>query len=404
MLFTLAWRNIWRNRKRSLILYAGISSGLLLGLFSCAMMFGMGETFIRSSIDRDLGHAQIHTREYASDRQPELYIRSYRKILKSLTGFAEISAAAPRTIIEGMAASAASSTGISIIGIEPSLEKKVTSIHKNIISGGYLDSGSDDSIVVGRKLAESLNIANGSKVVLSFPDLEGNIIYAAFRIKGIFKTDSSSFDKTHVFIKASELFSLLGSEEICHAIIIKSSSAAEAEKALIRLKTSLQDLSVRGWKELAPELKMIDEMIATQLNIFLGIILLALLFGITNTMLMSVLERIREIGVLMAIGMKRSRVFLMIIMETVTLSLAGGATGMLLALIAVNATGITGIDLSAFSEGLSSWDISPIIYPVLPGFFYASITIMTIVTAVTAAVYPAAKAVRLNPSAVIRTS
>ena len=169
------------------------------------------------------------------------------------------------------------------------------------------------------------------------------------------------------------------------------------------LNNELTDLSVKSWKELAPELKLMDEMIGLELNIFLAIILFALLFGITNTMLMSVMERVREFGVLMAIGMKRKKVFSMIILETIMLSFIGGIIGIILASITVAYFGYAGINLSTFTAGFSEWGLSAILYPVLPISFYLSITIMIFFTAVFSAIYPAIKAIRLKPATAIRT-
>jgi putative ABC transport system permease protein len=144
-------------------------------------------------------------------------------------------------------------------------------------------------------------------------------------------------------------------------------------------------------------------MIGVQLNIFLGVILFALLFGITNTMLMSVLERVREFGVLMAIGMKRSRVFSMIIFETITLSLVGGIIGMIMGSVCIAYFGASGINLSAFTAGLSEWGIGSILYPTLPIYFYLSITVMIVLVAILSAFYPAIKAIKLKPATAIRT-
>jgi ABC-type antimicrobial peptide transport system permease subunit len=201
----------------------------------------------------------------------------------------------------------------------------------------------------------------------------------------------------------SDLLSLLGSPPIYHEIVIRLSSAQYVDSVYSNLKTEFPKLSVKSWQETAPELKMMDEMTGLQLNIFLGIILFALLFGITNTMLMSVMERVREFGVLMAIGMKRRKVFAMILLETISLSLVGGIVGMISAALLIAYFKSVGINLSAFAEGFNEWNMSPILQPILPTIFYLTITIMIIVTAILSAVYPAIKAIKLKPAKAIRT-
>ena len=324
MLLTLAWRNIWRNKKRSLIIISAIAAGLLSGLFASAVMFGMGESLINSTIDRDLGHIQIHSKNYEDEKLIADTIPDYISSLQIIKSKQPISTISSRMLIEGMGSSATSSTGLRIVGINPENEKRVTAIHTSLIEGNYLEDQKRNQIIIGYKLAENLGLRLKSKIILSFQDFDGNIIYAAFRVTGIFRTESSSFDKMNVFVNDTDLFPLLNINPVYHEIVLRLNSVQNVDTAFSTLKSSLPSLSVKNWKQLAPELKLMDEMIGIQLNIFLGIILFALLFGITNTMLMSVLERVREFGVLMAIGMKRRRVFSMIIFETITLSLVGG--------------------------------------------------------------------------------
>ena len=403
MLFALAWRNIWRNKKRSLIIMAAIAVGLLCGLFASSVMFGMGDSVINSTINRDLGHIQIHSAKFEDDKLITDTIPDAGQIIKNLGSIKNIVGITPRIVIEGMGSSATTSNGLRIVGINPDEEKTVTSIHNQIIEGKFFQEKGRNQIIVGQKLAENLGIRLKSKIVLSFQDLDGSIIYGAFRIVGIFKTESSVFDKSNVFIRQKDILSLINSKPIYHEIVIRMNKAQNVDSVYSNLKTEYANLSVKSWKELAPELKLMDEMMGFQLNIFLGIILFALLFGITNTMLMSVMERVREFGVLMAIGMKRRRVFSMIIVETVSLSIVAAVIGMIIAALLINYFGNQGINLSAFAEGMSAWSISPILQPTLPINFYISITIMVLITAILSAIYPAIKAIKLIPAQAIRT-
>jgi putative ABC transport system permease protein len=403
MLLSLAWRNIWRNKRRSLIIIAAIAVGLLCGLFTSAIMFGMGESLINTTIDRDLGHIQIHTKTFEDDKLLTDTIPSTLNILKDISSRPNVTGVSERLIIEGMISSATSSGGVRITGIQPKDEMNITSVHNNIIAGKYFEADQSNQILLGYKLAENLGIKEKSKVVLSFQGLDGTIIYGAFRVIGIFRTESTMFDRSTVFIKENDILSLLGTEPIYHEIVVRLNSSQNVDTLYTTLAKSYENLSVKSWKELAPELKLMDEMIGLQLSIFMGVILFALLFGITNTMLMSVLERVREFGVLMAIGMKRKKVFSMIILETITLSIVGGIVGIVLAIITITYFGFAGINLSAFAAGLSEWGLGTILYPVLPISFYLSITIMIFFTAVFSAIYPAIKAIRLKPATAIRT-
>lgn len=403
MLFILAWRNIWRNKKRSLIIIAAITAGLSCGLFASAVMYGMYESLINSTIDRELGHIQIHSLKFEDEKIITDTISKFKSVLAEIKKLPAISGLSSRVIIEGMCSSPTSSRGVKITGIIPEEESKVTTIRNQIIEGNYFGSDFSAEVVIGKKLAENLDVKLKSKIVLSFQDFEGNIVYAAFRVAGIYRTESSLYDQSVIFVKQNELFSLLNSPEFSHEIALRLNSFQQADSTYSILAQTFPTLSVKDWKLLAPEIKIYYDILDIQLYFFMGIILFALLFGITNTMLMSVIERVREIGILIALGMKRSKIFVMIIIETIALSLVGGFAGLIIGVLVIEIVNSTGINLSAFTEGLSQFSISTILYPVLPLSFYPIITLMIIFSAIIAAIYPAIRATRLKPATAIRT-
>ena len=403
MLLTLAWRNIWRNKKRSLIIISAIAVGLCCGLFASATMFGMWDSMINTTIDRDLGHFQIHSKSYEDEKLVTDTIPNFETLISEFSTIKYVTGVSSRILIEGMASSATTSNGVRILGINPETEKDVTTIYKHIVNGSYFEENWKNQIVIGEKLANNLGIREKSKIVLSFQGIDGSIIYGAFRVTGIYRTESSIFDKANVFIKGKDLLNLINSKLISNEIVVRLSSVQQVDSVYIPIKNQYPDLSVKYWGELAPELKFYYEMLIVQMNIFVGIILFALLFGITNTMLMSVMERVREFGVLMAVGMKRSRVFLMIMMETISLSFIGGIVGLILAIIFIQYFGSVGINLSAFTEGLSQWSLGTRLYTSLPFSFYPPLALMILATAIIGALYPALKAIKLKPASAIRT-
>lgn len=403
MLLTLAWRNIWRNKKRSLIIISAIAVGLCCGLFSSAAMFGLWDSMINTTIDRDLGHFQIHSKSFEDEKLVTDTIPDFENILSTLNTIKYVTGVTSRILIEGMASSATTSNGVRILGINPETEKKVTTVYRHIIKGSYFGETWKNQIVIGEKLADNLGLREKSKIILGFQGIDGSIIYGAFRVTGIFRTESSIFDKSNVFIIEDDLLKLINSDKISNEIVVRLSSVQQVDSVYIPIKNEYSNLSVKYWGELAPELKFYYQSVVLQSNIFVGIILFALLFGITNTMLMSVMERVREFGVLMAVGMKRSRVFFMIIIETVSLSFIGGIIGLILALILIEYFGSVGINLSAFTEGLSQWSLGTQLYTSLPFSFYPPIVLMILVTAVISAFYPALKAIKLKPATAIRT-
>jgi putative ABC transport system permease protein len=403
MLFLLAWKNVWRNKKRSLIILAAIAIGLGCGLFASGVMYGMWDSTVNSAIDRDLSHIQIHSEKFKKENLIGNYIPGGIKLKSQIEKIKGVKAVSERTVIDGMAASATSSMGVSIKGIIPDEEKKVTSIASSIKEGEYFGGVSRNPIVIGKELARKLDLKLHSKIVLSFQGLDGNIVYAAFRIAGLFETESSVFDKSNVFVRQKDLFNIMGTKPIIHEIAIRLTTVQVMGQVVNKLRSEYKNLAVETWQQLAPELNVSYETLNFELSIFLGIILFALLFGITNTMLMSVMERVRELGVLMAVGMKRIRVFILIIIETIFLSITGGIIGIILGAASIWFFARKGINLSLFSQGLSAYGISSHLFPGLPVEFYPLLFVMIIFTALISAVYPAVKAIKLKPASAIRT-
>jgi ABC-type antimicrobial peptide transport system permease subunit len=205
-----------------------------------------------------------------------------------------------------------------------------------------------------------------------------------------------------VFVQQKDLFRILETEPIFHEIAVRTESAKLMLPIQEKLTTTFNDLFIQNWKELAPDIAFLSEMMLQFSFLFVAIILFALVFGITNTMLMSVLDRVRELGVLIAVGMKKSRVFFLILLETIFLSLTGGFGGMLIGACSIYFLSLSGIDLSAIATSLESFGSSTMLYPYLPVAIYIILTVMIVLAANIAAIFPAWKAVRLDPAKTIR--
>jgi putative ABC transport system permease protein len=402
MLLTLAWRNVWRNRRRSLILLAAIALGLWGGLFATGIMVGFMETFVNSAIDRDLGHLQLHTPAFAENRLLADDIPSADSLAHAIRALSDVRGVSPRMLVNAMASSAVSAHMVGLVGVDPAEERKVSSVPASVQEGSYLEEGRMFA-VIGETLAKKLGLRLRSKIVLSFQGIDGSIVYGGFRVAGIYRTESSVFDGATVFVRREELARLVGMESAAHELAVRLETATAVERTVDTLRALYPTLETKGWKELAPELRITAESTGVTMFVFLGIILLALLFGITNTMLMSVLDRVREFGVLMAVGMRRRRLFGLILVETVLLAVTGAIGGMLLGGATVRFFAERGINLSWFAEGLAFYGMPVILRPILPPMVYLWLILMVVGTAILGAVYPAMKSVRLRPASAIRS-
>jgi ABC-type antimicrobial peptide transport system permease subunit len=169
------------------------------------------------------------------------------------------------------------------------------------------------------------------------------------------------------------------------------------------LKTTFPELSFLSWKDLSPETALMTDFMDVWYIIIIGIILMALAFGIINTMLMAILERTKELGMLMAIGMNRKRVFNMIMLETVFLTFVGAFAGMILGALSIFITGKTGLNFSSVGEGFEAVGWSAVVYPEIGFRFFILVTIMVVITGILSSIIPARKALKMNPVEAIRT-
>jgi ABC-type lipoprotein release transport system permease subunit len=402
MLLKIAWKNIWRNRTRSLVVITSVIIGLWAALFMTAFSWGLYQGHIDDSIENYLSHLQIHHPSYPAEKMPEFSIPEGSSVFEAVKKDQRVMAATARVLSSGMVTSPTSVSGVSICGINPADEFKVSTVEKQMVEGHVLDLSKKHQILIGRKLAQKLKVKVKGKIVLTFQTLSGEITAGSFRVAGIFKTQNAIFDETNVFVAAKELSAMLGTGEAVHeiAVLLQNEEDCDAVSAMIRSKFP-QVLS-QTWKELSPELRLVIESFNEYMLIFIGIILLALMFGIVNTMLMAVLERQREIGMLMAIGMNKTRIFLMIVSETFMLVCLGSPFGILITHLSVSYFGKKGIDISAFSEGLAAWGFRSRVYTHLDQSNYLPVILLTASCALVSSLYPAYRALKFRPAEAIR--
>lgn len=403
MLFQIAWRNIWRNKPRSLIVICSIILGIWAGIFILALAWGIYKNNIDDTIYKQLSHIQIHHPKFLEENDAKYTILNTTEILKKLQYDSRIKFISPRVITNGMIASPTTTSGVKVYGILPKREKFQISLDKSLIMGSYFNSGKENEILIGEKLAKKHNVKLKSKLVITFTNSHSELVSSAFRVGGIYKTKNTSLDEVTVYVQQDYLRTLLDlkrteSNEI--AILLKSNEHVNSIKNLC--SNLIPNVKIEDWKELSPELSLVIESFNLYTFIIIGIILLALTFGIINTMLMSILERIRELGMLMAIGLNKQKIFTMIMLETLYLTLIGCPIGLLIGWLTITYVGVIGIDLSMFSEGLSSYGFRSVIYPSIDSQYYFTIMIMCFITALLSAIYPAYKALQLNPSEAIR--
>ena len=398
MLIKIANRNIWRNPKRSLIIMTAVSLGLWAGIFMMAFYNGLIEQRITTAITTELSHLQLHHPEFRKEYEIKYPLNNGKAILGSIHQRNEVKAASGRIVIKGMVASASGSSGITINGVVPSSERSLTKLDAKIIEGSYFNPDKINQIVLSERLSKKLKLNLNKKVILTFQDIEGNLTSAAFRIVGLFETVNSPYDDANVFVDIKDIEELAGLPNEFNKIAVLLHSNDDLIASESSLNEGFANVEIKNWKELSPELGLTISVGDQMVYILAGIILLALAFGIVNTMMMAVIERTRERGMLLALGMNKMKIFLMIAIETFILNVIGSSVGILLALISVAITNKTGINLSEFSETYSSFGYDSIIYPIVKTHQLGTILLLVCIATFLSALYPARRALRLNPA------
>ncbi|MBU2491486.1 MAG: ABC transporter permease [Bacteroidetes bacterium] len=402
MLFKLAWRNIWRNKRRSLVVLGSVIIGIIAVLFMNGFMNGMLNQMLSNQISTNISHIQIHKKGFNDNKVIQNHIPDADAVEKKLSDNPDIKAFSKRVITFGLISSATNSSGVYINGIIPDKEKEVSIIFRQIVEGHYF-TGDKREIVIGGKLADKLEVGLGDKVVIMSNTPDGTIGSEVFRVAGIYKSFSSEFDKSFIYIPLETAQSMLNINNRIFEFAVVANDYKKIELVKSSIKSGLNDnYEVMSYKDLLPFLVYQIDLSKESMWIFNLIIELALIFGIINSMLMAVFERINEIGVLMSIGMKNIKIFFMILLEGLVIGIIGTVVGLISGFLIMLPLESSGINFAIYTESLESYGIGAVIYPTLSMDDVLGVLIMIPLISIIGAVYPAYKAIKLEPVNAIR--
>jgi len=401
-LIKIAWRNVWRNKLRSMTVILSIVLGLWAGFFTMALTLGLNEQRMDGAVKSYLSHVQIHHPAFLENYNIKDVITMPEELLSTIQKNKSVKASTTRTILGGMGSTAHGSAGIQIIGVDPEKEAEMTSISSSLKKGTYFTEIKSNPVIVGQALAEKLKLDIKKKLYITFVDENGDQQRLKLKVEGIYKTASSMYDEANIFMKSEDIAKAIGHKGIVHEIAILCHSINQTDEVKAQLLAEFPKDKIETWSEIAPELGYADEMMSTFIYIFMGIILVALSFGIINTMLMAVLERKRELGMLMSVGMNKRKVFVMILFETLFISIIAAPIGIALSYAIIVHFGEHGIDLSVVGKGMENFGIGSRVYTYLPANLYVNICVMTLVVTFLSSLLPARRALKLDPAEAVR--
>jgi putative ABC transport system permease protein len=406
MLFiSMAWRNVWRNKRRSLLTVTAIALGLTFNIFMRGIGDGFHEQMVDNSVRAEIGHIEIHRTGYHSDPGLNKTLPDPQGVARAIQSLPDLRGYSLRILGGGLASTADNSSGVEILGVDPSQERTVTSIQNAIVQGAYLENTAQRPILVGDKLAEHLKAGLGDKIVLMVQAADGSMGAQLFRIAGIFRSGAPEMDNGVVFIlrsDAANLFSM--SDGISEAAILLNNSRRVAAD-LESLKSTLagQPVEVLPWWQVEPFLQQFITLDDAFFYIIVLILFVVISIGILNTIMMSIFERVREFGVMMALGTKPRQIVRLVVEEACVLGLVGLAAGTLLGAAATLYFARAGINLSSFSAGAAALGItSSRVFSELTAanLIYSNLAVLAVVLLVS--LYPAFHAAALRPVEAIR--
>jgi ABC-type lipoprotein release transport system permease subunit len=398
----IAWRNIWRQKRRSLVVIASIGIGVLAMIISIALMNGFNTQMVENTINTSLGHVAIHRSGYQDNMKLEKNFLPDEKIYSSIRGIKSVKAYAPRVKVQGMVRSSEASEGVFIIGIDPEMEKNVSMMYFYTLKTGgssFLSDPAGESVLISRSLAKKLDLLIGDKLIVMLQNKKNEIVGIGFTIRGFYVTPIESFDKYMVFVGITKLQEVTGIGGNISEINIITKSRDDVDSTKMKIQSLLNNvgLEVLSWKDMAPNLVSSVELFDNLIWLFFMIIFITVVFSIANTLIMAIMERFHEIGVMKAIGTRPSQVFFLIIFEAINLGFVGLVFGAGIGIVLVTFFSIVGIDLSAFSETMRVWGSGSIIYPVIVTNDLLMSMSIVLMTTILAALYPAVKAAKIKP-------
>ncbi len=400
MYLQLAWRNIWRNKRRTAIILTAVVIGVWSMILLGSLMRGMAVGMIKNGISTLTGHIQIHHKGYRNDPAIENRISDPRVVEDVLRKVLPQDALwSPRVRVNAVASNARHSSGVTLLGIDPASEARISFIGTAISQGRYLKPDEKNGILVGEALLEKFDTKPGRKLVLMSQDTHREIASRAFRIVGTFRAEMEATEKQYVFVNRTASQKMLKLDDGLSEIAILLPGKPDNPDVTDALKTALpsEKFEVHTWRELLPfqmaYLKILDGF----MWIWYLVVFVAMGFGIVNTTLMAVFERMREFGLLKALGMKPWWILREVLTESFLLLITGMAIGNALGFVCIYALSGSGIDLSALAAGAEYAGMTRVIYPAiaLRDIFMSNFIVLFLGILVSA--YPAVKAARFTP-------
>ncbi len=405
ILIKLAWRNLFRNKRRTIIASIAIGIGLAVLIFADAFWLGMEQNMVKTATASFLGDGQIHREGFRDTQAVEMTINQLDAAVGGLSQEGIVEQFTPRAFAFGMITSSANASAISLVGVQPSTERFLSKIDDAIVEGAYFEGDNNRDIVIGAKLAELLEVTLGNRVVITVAQAQsGDLSQEMFRISGIYRLGDEAMEAGMVFVRLGKAQEMLAIGSGIHEIAIKFTDTKYGQDKDLPFweRYSQHDNEALGWTEILPQLEAVFEM-SKYSKYIMGVILFGVVvFGIVNALFMSLYERMFEFGVLRAVGTRPFGMARLVLFEAGALAIVSIALG---AILGFGLTWIftkVGIDYTGIEYvGVT---IQELIYPVMTVEPFILYSIWVFVFTIITGLYPARYAAKIAPATAMRRS
>jgi ABC-type lipoprotein release transport system permease subunit len=400
-LSTLAWRNLWRNHRRTLIMLAAIAVGVWAMIFMAALMRGMTDQMVRNGLQTLPGEVQVHQRDYRRDPSVVNSMAPPAGALLEALQQPPVTAWAARVRVPAVISSERGNRSVTLLGVDPAAERALGSLPEEIMAGRSLEGPDDRGLVIGVSLARRLETGLGKRVVIMSQDPDNNVVERGARVVGLYHARLEGSEDRFVYGGRTALQELLGIGAAVSEIALTGDDYRRVGDWYPRISAAAGDeLEVLPWTELDTFLGSMLRVQDGFTLVFMVVVFLALSFGLVNTLVMAVFERVREIGLMQALGMGPGLILGQIMLESLYLLCLGLLSGNLLALASIRPLA-SGIDISSVAQGMEMMGMSTTLYPVLHVADMLMSTAVVIILGLLASIGPAWRASRLDPVAAL---
>ncbi len=403
----LAWRNLWRQPRRTWLTTGAMVFSNIILAFMVTLQFGMYDMMIDNTLAVFTGHEQVQAPGYEDEKKMRQSIPAAKSLAQTIRTELDVGAVATRGVAFALASSAERSFGVQVVGIEPGHEPEVSVLPGLIKEGSYLDDLRANEAVVGAVLARNLKVSVGDELTLLGSGRDGSFAATIVTVRGIFDTGMPDIDRSFVQMPLTSFQDTFAMRDEAHEIVIRSPELSQVARIKEQVRTLLPpdgDLVVYDWDELQPSLKQAIQADIASAWFMYGVLIILVAFSVLNTVLMSVLERTREFGIVMALGLTPGRLGRLVFLETALMGAMGFVLGIALGAGLILWMGKTGFSYPGMDEMADRFNMPPRIYPQLDLLPVMLGPLFVLIATLLASVYPAVRLRWLEPVQAMRAA